>query len=70
MVRNQATQIVNDLHKATNVATNPVKPLNPAKDVAVTGVEEALMVAVSTVTDSFSTVWTPVCYRPDVPICR
>lgn len=33
VVRNQATQIVNNLHKATNVVTNPVKPLNPAKDV-------------------------------------
>ena len=35
VVRNQATQIVNDLHKATNVVANPVKPLNPAKDVVV-----------------------------------
>ncbi|WP_339345764.1 LPXTG cell wall anchor domain-containing protein [Bifidobacterium apis] len=35
VVRNQATQIINDLHKATNVVTNPVKPLNPAKDVVV-----------------------------------
>ena len=35
VVRNQATQIVNDLHKATNVVTNPVKLLNPAKDVVV-----------------------------------
>ena len=33
VVRNQATQIVNNLHKTTNVVTNPVKPLNPAKDV-------------------------------------
>lgn len=35
VVRNQAAQIVNDLHKATNVVTNPVKPLNPAKDAVV-----------------------------------
>ena len=35
VVRNQATQIVNDLHKATNVVANPIKPLNPAKDVVV-----------------------------------
>lgn len=33
VVRNQATQIVNNLHKTTNVVTNPVKPINPAKDV-------------------------------------
>ena len=35
VVRNQATQIVNDMRKATNVVANPVKPLNPAKDVVV-----------------------------------
>ena len=35
VVRNQATQIVNDLHKATNLVANPIKPLNPAKDVVV-----------------------------------
>ena len=34
-VRNQATQIINDLHKATNQVSNPLKPINPSKDVVV-----------------------------------
>ena len=34
-VRNQATQIINDLRKATNQVSNPLKPINPSKDVVV-----------------------------------
>lgn len=32
-VKNTATQIVNDTKKTTNTVTNPLKPINPAKDV-------------------------------------
>lgn len=34
-VRNQATQIINDLRKATNQVSNQLKPINPSKDVVV-----------------------------------
>ena len=34
-VRNQATQVINDLRKATNQVSNPLKPINPSKDVVV-----------------------------------
>ena len=33
VVTNTATQIVNDVKKDTNTVTNPLKPINPAKDV-------------------------------------
>lgn len=32
-VKNTATQIVNDVKKDTNTVTNPLKPINPVKDV-------------------------------------
>ena len=31
-VRNQATQVINDLRKQTNQVSNPLKPINPSKD--------------------------------------
>ena len=34
-VRNTATQITNDEHKVTNTVSNPLKPINPSKDVVV-----------------------------------
>ena len=34
-VRNKATQIVNDLRKQTDQVSNPLKPINPSKDVVV-----------------------------------
>lgn len=34
-VRNQATQVINDLRKATNQVSNQLKPINPSKDVVV-----------------------------------
>lgn len=34
-VRNTATQLVNDVRKTTNTVTNPLKPINPVKDVVV-----------------------------------
>lgn len=33
VVKNTATQIVNDVKKSTNTVTNPLKPINPVKDV-------------------------------------
>ena len=33
VVKNTATQIVNDVKKDTNTVTNPLKPINPVKDV-------------------------------------
>ena len=33
VVENTATQIVNDVKKSTNTVTNPLKPINPVKDV-------------------------------------
>lgn len=35
VVENTATQIVNDLSKKTNTVSNPLKPINPVKDVTV-----------------------------------
>ena len=35
VVKNKATQIINDLRKDTNQVSNPLKPLNPSKDVVV-----------------------------------
>ncbi|KFJ05096.1 LPXTG cell wall anchor domain-containing protein [Bifidobacterium tsurumiense] len=35
VVENTATQIVNDLSKQTNTVSNPLKPINPVKDVTV-----------------------------------
>lgn len=35
MVTNTATQLVNDVRKDTNQVSNPLKPINPAKDVVV-----------------------------------
>ncbi len=35
VVRNTATQIVNDVKKDTNTVSNPLKPINPSKDVVV-----------------------------------
>lgn len=35
VVENTATQIVNDISKKTNTVSNPLKPINPAKDVTV-----------------------------------
>lgn len=35
-VENTATQIVNDVKKDTNTVTNPLKPINPVKDVTLT----------------------------------
>ena len=34
-VRNKATQVLNKVRKDTNEVTNPLKPINPAKDVTV-----------------------------------
>ena len=35
VVRNKATQVLNKVRKDTNEVTNPLKPVNPAKDVTV-----------------------------------
>lgn len=35
VVRNKATQVLNKIRKDTNEVTNPLKPINPAKDVTV-----------------------------------
>lgn len=35
VVRNKATQVLNRIRKDTNEVTNPLKPINPAKDVTV-----------------------------------
>jgi adhesin isopeptide-forming family sspB-C2 type protein len=35
VVKNKATQVVNDVRKTTNEVSNPLKPINPAKDVTV-----------------------------------
>lgn len=35
VVENTATQIVNDLSKQTNTVSNPLKPINPSKDVTI-----------------------------------
>lgn len=35
VVRNKATQVLNKVRKDTNEVTNPLKPINPAKDVTV-----------------------------------
>lgn len=35
VVKNTATQLVNDVRKKTNEVTNPLKPINPVKDVTV-----------------------------------
>jgi adhesin isopeptide-forming family sspB-C2 type protein/LPXTG-motif cell wall-anchored protein len=35
VVKNKATQIVNDVEKTTNEVSNPLKPINPAKDVTI-----------------------------------
>lgn len=35
VVTNTATQLVNDVRKDTNQVSNPLKPINPAKDVVV-----------------------------------
>ena len=35
VVENTATQIVNDLRKQTNTVSNPLKPINPSKDVTI-----------------------------------
>ena len=34
-VKNKATQVLNKIRKDTNEVTNPLKPINPAKDVTV-----------------------------------
>ncbi|MBI0048366.1 LPXTG cell wall anchor domain-containing protein [Bifidobacterium sp. B14384H11] len=35
VVKNKATQVINDLRKQTNQVSNPLKPINPSKDVVV-----------------------------------
>lgn len=34
-MKNKATQVVNDTRKDTNEVANPLKPVNPSKDVVV-----------------------------------